>query len=239
MTSASLLPWLARTWRPASRSRLLARRLFRVDFPELGAGDQYFDVTTPLLVRAAARRLDGGRRLLDMGTGAFAVIGLAVWRRTGCQVVSTDIHPRILEQARANVSLNQAPIRVLHSRFFDALEEEFDVVTFNPPYVPSRLAGEPTYARPFAFQSDGGPEGTSVIEDFCDAFAARGGHAVACLGMNELFVSGAKVRQLLAARKGLVLESVDRFDGLPFYVLEFRRAPEPSAASAAPRPSAG
>jgi hypothetical protein len=236
MTSPKLLPWLAKSWRPVSRSRPLARRLFGVDFPALGSGDQYFDVTTPLLVRAAARRLGEGRRLLDMGTGAFAVIGLALWRRTGCQVVSTDIHPRILEQARANVALNAAPIRVVRSRFFDELDEEFDVVTFNPPYVPSALASDPTYARPFDFQSDGGPEGVSVIEGFYEAFAARGGQAVACLAVNELFVSGEKARRLLAARPGLVLEGIDRIDGLPFCVFELRRA---AGTSAAPRVSAG
>jgi methylase of polypeptide subunit release factors len=236
MTSVSVLPWLARTWRPVSRSRPLARRLFNVRFPDLGQGDQYFDVTTPLLVRAAARRLDAQRRLLDMGTGAFAVIGLALWRRTGCQVVSTDIHPRILEQARANVALNGAPIRVARSRFFDELDEEFDVVTFNPPYVPSALARDPTYARPFDFQSDGGPEGASVIEAFCDAFAAKGGGATAYLGMNELFVSGAKVRELLRARKTLVLEGIDRLLHLPFYVLEIKRATSPSGVAPVPSP---
>ena len=199
-----------------------------MEFPVLGKGDQYFDVTTPLLVRAAARRLNDKRRLLDMGTGAFAVIGLALWRRTGCEVVSTDIHPRILEQARASIALNGAPIRVVRSRFFDELDEEFDVVTFNPPYVPSALAGDPTYARPFDFQSDGGPEGASVIEGFCDAFAARGGGATAFVGMNELFVSGAKVLELLRARKMLVLEGTDRLLRLPFYVLEIRRATSPS-----------
>ena len=234
MTSVRLLPWLARSWRPVSRSRPLARRLFGVEFPELGAGDQYFDVTTPLLVRAAARRLGPGRRLLDMGTGAFAVIGLALWRRTGCQVVSTDIHPRILEQAQACVALNGAPIRVVQSRFFDALDEAFDVVTFNPPYVPSDLARDPTYARPFDFQSNGGPEGASVIEEFYDAFATKGGRATAYVGMNELFVRGARVLDLLRARRSLVLQRIDRFVGLPFYVVEIRRAASASAAAPAP-----
>ena len=231
--NASALTWLVKGWRPVPRSRLLARWLFNIDFLDVGRGDQYFDVTTPLLVRAAARRLTRDSRVLDMGTGAFAVIGLALWRRTGCKVVSTDIHPRILEQARANVELNQAPVRVLNSRFFDQLDEDFDVVVFNPPYIPSHLAQNPIYARPFDFQSNGGGEGTSVIEEFLDEFVARGGGATACLGMNELFVSGASVLALIAARKGLALEQIDRFPGWPFYVLAIGRAP---GAAEAPRP---
>jgi methylase of polypeptide subunit release factors len=228
-----VLTWLVRAWRPVSRSRPLARRLFGVDFLEAGKGDQYFDVTTPLLVRAAAPDLSAESRLLDMGTGALAVIGLALWKRTGCQVVSSDIHPRILEQARANVALNRAPIPVVNSRFFDELEEEFDAVTFNPPYVPSGLAQDATYARPFDFQSNGGPEGTAVIEAFFDAFAARGGRARGYLGMNELFVSGDRVLALLAERRTLALERIDRFLGLPFYVLVIRRTADSAPGSSA------
>jgi methylase of polypeptide subunit release factors len=194
-----------------------------VDFVEIGAKDQYFDVTTPLLVWSAARDLAPGARLLDMGTGAFAVIGLALWRK-GCRVVSSDIHPEILERARANVERNAAPLRLVQSRFFDALDEEFDGVTFNPPYIPSELAANPTLARPFDFQSNGGSDGSAVIEAFFDAFLAKGGRARGYLGMNELWVSGARVLALLAARKGLRLERIDRSLGLPFYVIVIQRA---------------
>lgn len=194
-----------------------------MDFVAIGAKDQYFDVTTPLLVWSAERDLGPGARLLDMGTGAFAVIGLALWRK-GCRVVSSDIHPEILERARANVERNAAPIRLVQSRFFDELDEEFDGVTFNPPYIPSELAANPTLARPFDFQSNGGKDGSAVIEAFFDAFLAKGGRARGYLGMNELWVSGARVLALLAARKGLRLERIDRSLGLPFYVIVIQRA---------------
>jgi methylase of polypeptide subunit release factors len=158
-----------------------------------------------------------------MGTGAYAVVGLALWRQTACDVVATDIHPRILEQARANVALNRAPIRVVHSRFFDQLDEEFDVVAFNPPYVPSHLAQDPTYARPFDFQSDGGVEGTGVAAQFLEAFAHKGGKASACLAINGLFVPAKRARALLETRRELILEGVERIPGLPFYVFVLGR----------------
>jgi methylase of polypeptide subunit release factors len=158
-----------------------------------------------------------------MGTGAFAVIGLALWRR-GCRVVSSDIHPEILERARANVERNGAELRLVQSRFFDAVLGDFEGVTFNPPYIPSHLAQNPTFARPFDFQSNGGADGSSVIEAFFDAFSEKGGSARGYLGINELWVSGARVLALLGARPGLALERTDRFLGLPFYVLVIRRA---------------
>ena len=64
--------------------------LLRIDVPPIDADRRYFDLTTPVLVRLVAPRVTASTRLLDMGTGAFAAIGLALWRRTGCQVVASD-----------------------------------------------------------------------------------------------------------------------------------------------------
>jgi methylase of polypeptide subunit release factors len=186
-----------------SQSRALARRLFGIDFPARGeSGARYFDLTTPVLVSVVAPRLAPGLRLLDMGTGAFATVGLALWRRTGCDVVATDVRPELVQKAQANVDANRAPIRVVEARFFDGVEGEFDCVTFNVPYVPSSfLLGSDV-------QSDGGPQGTSVIEGFLDAFAAKGGRATAYLGINRLFVPRDKVMALVVRRPGLELTDV-------------------------------
>jgi methylase of polypeptide subunit release factors len=201
---APVLALLRRVGGRASQSRILARRLFGVDFPHLETGARYFDVTTPAIVSAAAPALRPGKRLLDMGTGAFATIGLALWRRTRCDVVATDIRAELVQDARRNVEANRAPIRVQEARFFDGLEGEFDCVTFNCPYVPSRLLPGPDV------QSDGGPEGTSVIEGFLDAFAESGGSATAYLGVNSLLVPRAKVTALIDRRPGLVLQRIAR-----------------------------
>jgi methyltransferase family protein len=205
----------------AGRSRALARRLLGIDLPPLGADARYFDLTTPVLVSVAAPSLAPGRRLLDMGTGAFAAVGLALWRRTGCDVVATDVSPELVRRAQANVEANRAPIRVVPSRFFDALEGEFDCVTFNAPYVPSGLLERPDV------QSDGGPEGTSVIEAFLEAFAARGGQATAYLGVNRLLVPRDRVTGLIGRRPGLVLQAIRRRWPWPSEVYVIVRTPGP------------
>lgn len=186
------------------QSRVLATRLFGVEFPREDAGARYFDVTTPVLVSVVAPGLRPGMRLLDMGTGAFATIGLALWRRTGCHVLSTDVQPDLVRKAQANVAANRAPIRVVEARFFDGVDGEFDCVTFNVPYVPSSLVYGPD------LQSDGGPEGTSVLEGFLDAFADRGGRATAYLGVNHVFVRREKIVPLVDRRPRLALEEVRR-----------------------------
>jgi methylase of polypeptide subunit release factors len=219
----SALAWCAKAWRPLSRSRGLAQRLFHVDFPRLAEADRYFDITTPLLVHSVARGLTPRSRVLDMGTGPFAVIGLALWRRAGCQVLSTDIHPWILERARENVRLNGAPIRVVHSRFFDEIDESFDAVVFNPPYVPTDLARGQAWTRTFDFQSDGGSDGTSVIAAFLAAFAAKGGQATAYLGWNGLLIPRDRVAALLRDHTGLRLSKIDALPFSPFCVLVVER----------------
>lgn len=159
-----------------------------------------------------------------MGTGAFATVGLAVWRRTGCHVLATDIHPEIVARARRNVEANRAPIRVMETRFFEGLDEEFDCVAFNIPYVPSRLVEDPEVPQPFAFQSDGGPEGTTVIEGFLDAFARTPHVAVAYLGINALLIPREKLVALLDRHPDVALVRVLRPLPLPVkvYVLERR-----------------
>ena len=198
------------------RSRALATRLFGVEFPPEDAGARYFDVTTPVLVSVVAPRLRPGMKLLDMGTGAYATIGLALWRRTGCDVLSTDVQPALVRKARDNVAANGAPIRVVEARFFDGVDGEFDCVTFNVPYVPSSLVYGPDV------QSDGGPDGTSVLEGFLDAFAARGGGATAYLGVNRLFVPRERVQPLVERRPRLRLTGVRRRRPWPVdvYVIE-------------------
>jgi len=197
------LRWLRSVLRRATRSRTIARWLFGVDFLPLEPGEAYFDMTTPILVRVAARHLGPDTRLLDMGTGAFATVGLALWRRSGCRVLSTDIHPDIVARARANAVANHAPIEVREARFFDGVGP-FDCVTFNPPYVPTARVDK---TERLAFQSDGGPHGTTVIEGFLEAFSHSQGQ-MAFLGVNTLHVGRDSVMTLVGGRKGLVLEDV-------------------------------
>src|SRR5262245_9395363 len=118
----------------AARMPLVARALFGVQFAPLGKEDYIFDITTIALFRFLTHTLDSRSRLLDMGTGAAAVLGLAVWRRVGCHVIASDVNPELVTSARRNVAHNCAPIEVVQSRFFDSLDEGFDVVSFNAPY---------------------------------------------------------------------------------------------------------
>jgi hypothetical protein len=69
-----------------TRSAFLTRWLFGVHAPALADGNRCFDLTTLALQREARRRIARGARVLDMGTGTTAVLGIWIERELGSTV---------------------------------------------------------------------------------------------------------------------------------------------------------
>lgn len=218
--------------RPASRliarvtrSRRLAARLFGVRLRPLSDPSlYYFDVTTPVLVSVASRHVRPGMRVLDLGTGAAAIIGLALWRRHGCRVVAADINPSLVRSAREQVACNNAPIDVVESSFLDGVAGDLDLVTFNPPYVTTAHGSARGLDEPYRVQWDGGAEGTSVIARFLDAIAADTRRPLGVMGVNRWHATPERLEALFAARPGLTRPHVVRHPWLPVNVYVFQRA---------------
>lgn len=202
------------------RSRLLARLLFRAEFGPLGPDDAYFDATTPVLVRYVAARVAPGSRVLDLGTGAAAVIGLALWRRCGCRVVSADVSAELVALARENVRRNRAPIQVVRSRFFDGVDGPVDGVVFNPPYVPSRVGERRALAESRRTQWDGGDDGGAVVREFCRELAGLGRRVTAWVGVNRRHLPAVLMEAAVAAAPPLRMRAVHRSRFLPVDVYE-------------------
>ena len=121
----------------AYRSRSLARALFGGSFIPAGPSDYYFDATTVVLVRKVAPRIKKTDHVLDLGTGAHAVVGLSLWKRTGCRVTCADINPELVTLATASIASNNGPMEAVQSELFANVSTAFNVVVFNPPYVQS------------------------------------------------------------------------------------------------------
>jgi release factor glutamine methyltransferase len=82
-----------------------------------------------VLVRAAT-----AERVLDMGCGAGANAILAA--RGATEVVGVDVNPVAVAAARANAARNEVEERARFavSDLFDAVEGDFDLVVFDPPF---------------------------------------------------------------------------------------------------------
>ncbi len=78
--------------------------------------------------------------VLDVGTGS-GCIALALKRaRPAAAVYACDVSEAALEVARANVGAHGLSdrVRLIQSDVFDRLEQEYDLIVSNPPYVPER-----------------------------------------------------------------------------------------------------
>ncbi|MDR1421000.1 MAG: peptide chain release factor N(5)-glutamine methyltransferase [Treponema sp.] len=131
---------------------------------------------TEILVEAALEHIaerkggkaDAGIRVLDLCTGSGAVAVSLKHECPGADVTASDISDAALAVARKNAErlLGNGPsrIRFIKSDLFGGIPWLFDLVTANPPYIPSdelaglapEVRGEPRLAL------DGGKDGLEV-----------------------------------------------------------------------------
>lgn len=93
---------------------------------------------------------------LDMGTGT-GLIALHMARQ-GAQVTAVDKSLQAVTNTQENAQINNIKIQVIQSDLFSQITESFDVITFNPPYLP------PSGPRDISW--DGGQGGIEVAERF-------------------------------------------------------------------------
>jgi release factor glutamine methyltransferase len=175
---------------------------------------------TELLVRSI--RLRQGERVLEIGTGT-GIIAIHCAKH-GCHVTATDVVAEALELARENAVQNTVEVDLREGDMFDPVEGRFDVIVFNPPYLPT--APEDRTDSPLDKALDGGPDGTEVTVRFLEQlsrFLAADGRAYIVVTSLQ---DGSKIdealhRHHLVARK----RDSEKFDFETLSVLEIRQPP--------------
>lgn len=116
------------------------------------------------LLLADHLRVPKGARVLDLGTGC-GIQGIVASARAG-RVVATDINPGAVRCAEENARLNGVVnMTVAEGDLFDGIEGRFDLIAFNPPYLPT----EPWEPRDMASRAwDGGMDGRAVVDRFLE-----------------------------------------------------------------------
>jgi len=125
-----------------------------------------------LLARTAAERVASGDRVLDVGTGSGYVA--ATMAEAGAEAVGVDLSPLACREAADNgVSVVRgdlvAPFR----------NDSFDLVAFNPPYLPTPAEAEWDDWMEHALS--GGEDGRRLVDPFLESVArvlAPGGEAL-------------------------------------------------------------
>ncbi|MCK9250634.1 MAG: methyltransferase [Solirubrobacteraceae bacterium] len=125
---------------------------------------------TWLLARALEREALDGADVLDLCTGSGAIAVAAAG--AGARVSAVDLSRRAVLCARLNLRRRGARGRVRRGRLFDAAPRgPFDVITANPPYVPTGSRGGPPRGRSRAW--DAGRDGRDVLDRICDEAPGR------------------------------------------------------------------
>jgi release factor glutamine methyltransferase len=132
------------------------------------------EADTWLLLDAARAEVKPGDRVLEAGTGS-GLIAAELAQVTG--VVATDINPHAVLCAR------QKGVDVVQSDLFCGIRSMFDLIVFNPPYLPTQP--EERIDDWLEHALDGGENGRVVIE----RFAGQAGRVLAPGGRILLLIS--------------------------------------------------
>jgi release factor glutamine methyltransferase len=103
-----------------------------------------------------------GSAVLDMGCGS-GIQGIIAFNKGAGSVTFVDINTKALTNVRKNLSETRIDKSLfIQSDLFEQVKGKFDVILFNPPYVPTeKIKWKDT---------DGGSEGREIIDVFLHVF---------------------------------------------------------------------
>lgn len=170
------------------------------------------EADTYLLLGAARNEVKPGDRILEVGTGSGTISCELV---KVSDVVATDINPH------AVLCASEAGLDVVRTDLFSGIRGPFDLVVFNPPYLPTRA--EERIDDWLEYALDGGISGRTVIE----RFAADAGRILGPGGRILLLVSsltGLSAVEELFTRLGYRVEIISEqaVEDEMLYVLRIR-----------------
>lgn len=113
---------------------------------------------TFLMLEALADLRLQGVRVLDVGTGSGMLAAYCVSR--GADVTASDIDATAIEELKSVAGRLGITLEMISCDLFSKIDGHFDIIVFNPPYLPSSKFDDRTV--------DGGKHGTVIINRFLD-----------------------------------------------------------------------
>ncbi|MCQ1538057.1 methyltransferase [Methanocalculus taiwanensis] len=117
---------------------------------------------TVLLLNASLRIVSPSDRVLEIGTGSGAIA--AALMDFGATVAATDINPLAASYAY------RRGVPVIRCNLFEGIRGSFDLILFNPPYLPT--APDERIDDWLEYALDGGEDGRETIRRFLAAAPA-------------------------------------------------------------------
>jgi release factor glutamine methyltransferase len=116
-----------------------------------------------LLADAVLKEAKPGMRILEIGTGSGFVSAILLANLKDIRLVATEINPHAARCAKTNA------VEVIRADLFKGLkpgnpETRFDLILFNPPYLPTSKEEKVPGWLNYAF--DGGTSGRETLDRF-------------------------------------------------------------------------
>lgn len=122
---------------------------------------------TEVVVETALKYVKSGDKVLDLMTGS-GCIAKAIANNSKAQVFASDISDKAIEIAKEN--LKEENVLVLKSDVLESIEETFDLIVSNPPYIKTEVVKTLTkevLAQPH-LALDGGEDGLDIYKKIVD-----------------------------------------------------------------------
>lgn len=167
---------------------------FRNAVLEIGEGCLIPRPETEFLAGHVLEKLpqDGALKILDLGTGSGNIVISLAMERPHWTFAATDLSEAALKYARRNSILNQTQsrIRFIQTNLFEGIDETFDAIVSNPPYVKTgdlRCAQTELSYEP-AMALDGGEDGLTFYRNIIEGAVpklSQGGFLFFEIGWNQ------------------------------------------------------
>ncbi len=103
-----------------------------------------------------------GQTFLEIGSGTGLVSIHAA--KAGAKVTACDINPHSVDCTRINAARNGQTVKVIESDLFERVHGIFDVIAFNPPYLPGKAASTAWIEKSWSGGEDGGEVARRFLE---------------------------------------------------------------------------
>lgn len=82
-------------------------------------------------------KVSEGKNVLDLCTGSGCIIVSLKKLGSINKAVASDISKEALKLAKENADINDASVTFIESDLFSNIEDKFDIIVSNPPYIPA------------------------------------------------------------------------------------------------------
>jgi len=119
-------------------------------------GENVYEPAEDTYLLIESLEVERGERVLEIGSGT-GIISLHC-AKAGAEVTAADISETAVRLTELNSARNSLNLRALRSDLFENIDGVFDLIVFNPPYLPGDVPEDARWS--------GGPTGLEIIGRF-------------------------------------------------------------------------